>query len=459
MLRTTHGRGASVTAGAGSRIALASALVVSLIAAAVAVTMVSDRGALAAQVQVVEIHNELEVTLRAELLLWREREAMNEYLLRPKPEILDEVRLLHAGFGGMVSQLSVGDPKERRSAARARHESESFFATFLANHNAGFADHKDQVLLALNKHEDAVLAQLNPLEPFYLRQELKAGARATRQGRRSMLSGLIAGGLAIVGGFGFAVYATRLVRRTARQNTDLRRLDRVKDDFIATVSHELRTPLTSINGYLDLVLEGEAGHVPPEQHEYLGVARRNAEKLLRVVSDLLFIAQLDASGDDFAKNRVDLSLLARDAVTAATPAAAEAGVELTVVTPDAAWLDGDANRLNQVLDNLISNARKFTPRGGRVGVTTSAADGIIRLEVKDNGAGISAQDQQHLFDRFFRTESAARQQIQGTGLGLPIVKAIVEAHGGTIEVQSQLGQGSRFVIAVPAVPAPTALPA
>lgn len=382
---------------------------------------------------------------------------MNEYLLTPDPKILSEVRVLSADFRETLSRLGIGEPDERRLAVSAMRDNAAFLDTFQVTRDAGDGDQWIRaVSLDLNQHEEAVLGELNAIKPLNLRQAQAAHVHATGQGRRALLSGLLAGGFAILGGLGFAVYAVRLVRRTARQNDDLRRLDRVKDDFIATVSHELRTPLTSISGYLDLVLDGEAGHVSTEQQEFLGVARRNADKLLGVVSDLLFIAQIDASGATFAKNPVDLSLLATDAVKAAAPVADEAGVGLIVVTSGSAPLKGDSQRLSQILDNLISNALKFTPRGGRVGVQISAADEVIRLDVSDNGDGISLEDQKHLFERFFRTESATTQAIQGTGLGLPIVKAIVEGHGGAITVQSVTGEGTVFRVELPLARAPVA---
>jgi signal transduction histidine kinase len=445
-----------VTDHAVRRVALASALVVVLIAAAVAVTIVDYRGAVAAQVRVVEFREENAVEQRAELLLWREREAMNEYLLAPDPEILNEIRSLHAGFRMTISGLGIGELDERPSAVGAERENEAFLATFAVVRHARHREQKIRASLDLNRHEEAVLEQLNAIKPLNLREAQAAQAHATRQGQRALVSGLLAGGLAIVGGVGFAVYSVRLLRRSGKQNDDLRRLDRVKDDFIATVSHELRTPLTSINGYLDLVLQGEAGHVPAEQQKFLGVARRNADKLLSVVSDLLFVAQLDAAGAIFARNPVDLSLLARDAVAAAVPAADEAGVELTVVTEGSAWLNGDAQRLSQVFDNLISNALKFTPRGGRVRTEISAAGKVIRLDVSDNGDGISVDDQEQLFERFFRTQSATTQAIQGTGLGLPIVKAIVEGHGGAVTVKSVVGEGTLFRVELPLARVPVA---
>lgn len=243
----------------------------------------------------------------------------------------------------------------------------------------------------------------------------------------------------------------RLGGALARQNAELKALDRLKDDFVASVSHELRTPLTSIRGYLELVRDGEAGELTEQQDAFLEVVDRNAERLLRVVGDLLFVAQLDAGSLPLERGTVDLRRLAQDAAASAEPLAAERGIALSLELGDLpAHVPGDASRLAQALDNLVSNALKFTPGGGTVAVRAAAANGHVELAVADTGPGITDADQQRLFERFFRTASAGEQAVPGTGLGLAITKAIVEAHGGTIGVASEPGAGSEFRIVLPA---------
>jgi signal transduction histidine kinase len=245
------------------------------------------------------------------------------------------------------------------------------------------------------------------------------------------------------------ICAVSMVGRLRAQNEELRRLDRLKDDFVASVSHELRTPLTSIRGYLELVLDGDAAELTEEQLRYLSVVDRNADRLLRVVDDLLFAAQVDAGKIALEPGPTDLDELVREAVEAARPVAAEHDVELTFEADRPAELVGDRARLAQILDNLIANAIKFTPPGGKVEVRTFVAGDSAVVEVADTGIGISADDQERLFQRFFRAEGAILGAIDGTGLGLAIVKAIVDAHGGELAVQSVAGRGTTFRIGLP----------
>jgi signal transduction histidine kinase len=245
-------------------------------------------------------------------------------------------------------------------------------------------------------------------------------------------------------------------RLQVEQNDRLRKLDRMKDDFVASVSHELRTPLTSISGYVELMIEGETGSLNQEQLSFLGVVRRNADRLLRLVGDLLFAAQSDARQVEFERAPVDLLPLVMHAFEAARPAAADREIELALETESVGGLDGDAGRLGQMIDNLMSNALKFTPPGGTVSVRLSRRGESAQIEISDTGMGISDDDQQRLFERFFRTSAATEQAIQGTGLGLSIAAAIAEGHGGTIEVKSEVGRGTTFSVVLPIVVVPRA---
>jgi signal transduction histidine kinase len=241
----------------------------------------------------------------------------------------------------------------------------------------------------------------------------------------------------------------RLLQELAAQNERLRELDRLKDEFVALVSHELRTPLTSIRGYLELVLDGEAGDLTDEQRQFLGVVERNAHRLLALVGDLLFLAQVEAGKLSLEIGAVDLAALAAESVETARPLAEEKGVTLTLAAGPLPLLAGDRARLGQLLDNLVSNGVKFTPSGGRVDVRARGERGNAVIEVRDTGMGIPPEEQHHLFERFFRTAKATEQAIPGTGLGLAISKAIVEAHVGQIAVASADGSGTTFRISLP----------
>ena len=243
--------------------------------------------------------------------------------------------------------------------------------------------------------------------------------------------------------------AERARRTLTDQNKRLRELDRLKDEFLSLVSHELRTPLTSIRGYLDLVLDEEAGELNAEQQRFLRAVERNSGRLLRLVGDLLFVAQADAGRLTLERAMVDVSALAADCVEGARPVADQKSIALELATTPVPALVGDRGRLAQVLDNLVSNSLKFTPEGGRVEVRTGASNGHVVLEVEDSGIGIPAAEQPRLFERFFRAASATEQAIPGTGLGLAIVKAIVEAHGGDITVESRPHEGTTFRIELP----------
>jgi PAS domain S-box-containing protein len=232
------------------------------------------------------------------------------------------------------------------------------------------------------------------------------------------------------------------------QNRHLVELDRMKDDFVASVSHELRTPLTSISGYLDLMLE-EGDSLPESQQQYLAVVRRNADRLLRLVGDLLFVAQVDAGRISLELASVDLSALLRDAVQAVRLVADDRRIALVSEVDPIQLRDADASRLAQVLDNVLSNAIKFTPDRGSVTVRAALVEESAVVEVVDTGIGIAPEDQRRLFDRFFRAADANDLAIPGTGLGLAIAKAIVESHDGAISVASTPGEGTTVRLELP----------
>ena len=255
---------------------------------------------------------------------------------------------------------------------------------------------------------------------------------------------------------GFLLVAERAARAEAEaaqellaaQNERLRELDRLKDEFISLVSHELRTPLTSIRGYLELLRDD--GRLDEEQLRYIGIVDRNSERLLDLVSDLLFLAQVDAGKLNFELRPVDLEALVADCVEAAQPTAAAKEIELTTSTQELpVQLQGDPARLAQVLDNLVSNALKFTPSGGRVEVSLQAVDGVAVIEVSDTGLGLAEDEQDQLFERFFRSSRASENAIPGTGLGLAIAKTIVERHGGRIRLESTVDVGTTVRVELP----------
>jgi two-component system, sensor histidine kinase and response regulator len=236
------------------------------------------------------------------------------------------------------------------------------------------------------------------------------------------------------------------------QNERLRELDGMKDEFIGLVSHELRTPLTSIIGYVRLLRDKRTSEQNAD--EYAEVIQRNSQRLLRLVEDLLFLSQTHSGKMAVELCGADLAEIAASAVEEMRPEAERRDVTLTLGPASAPRLPVDATRIAQLLGNLISNAVKFTPRGGRVEVRIGTEGDQAVLAVADTGVGIPAADKERIFDRFFRSAAATRQVIPGTGLGLTIARDIVAAHNGTITVESDEGNGSTFKVWLPLHPLP-----
>jgi signal transduction histidine kinase/CHASE3 domain sensor protein len=234
-----------------------------------------------------------------------------------------------------------------------------------------------------------------------------------------------------------------------RDVTRERDAERAKEEFVANVSHELRTPLTSLAGFLDIVLEEEAGSLTSDQARYLGIARRSTDRLSRLVSDLLFAARADAGQFELELQDVELNSLLVDCADEVRALAELKQIALEVDVDGPIEVRADPARLSQLVHNLVGNALKFTPEGGRVSLRAlSSADDAL-LEVSDTGIGMSPEDVSRIFERFFRTRQATTSAIAGTGLGLPIAKAIAEAHGGSVEVESAEGAGTTFRVRLP----------
>ncbi|GAA4369804.1 sensor histidine kinase [Nocardioides caricicola] len=229
--------------------------------------------------------------------------------------------------------------------------------------------------------------------------------------------------------------------------TDFMNALQVKDDFIALVSHELRTPLTSIIGYVSMDLEMD--DLQPMLRKHLEIVFRNAQRLERLVEGLLEEVEYSGRPMPLRKQGTDLASIVRECVDAARTQAQEAGVVLAADLPDTLAFTGDPQRLAQLVDNLVSNALKYNEPGGTARVVAGIEGGAVVIRVCDTGIGISAEDQPHLFTRFFRTYEANRRAIQGAGLGLSLSKSIVEGHEGRIEVDSAPGRGSEFRVVFP----------
>jgi len=235
-----------------------------------------------------------------------------------------------------------------------------------------------------------------------------------------------------------------------RDITRARQLEQMRTDFVANVTHELRTPLTSIEGFAETLLEG-ALNEPETARRFVEIIQRESRQLAALIDELLDLARVESGRFRMRRRLTRPADLVQETLARLSPEAEKKGVRLTAeVADDLPLVDGDPDRLIQVLTNLVDNAIKYTPAGGRVTLSARRAEDQVLLAVGDTGAGIPQADLGRIFERFYRVDKARSRATGGTGLGLAIAKHIVEAHGGTIAVESELGRGSTFTVALPA---------
>ncbi len=231
-------------------------------------------------------------------------------------------------------------------------------------------------------------------------------------------------------------------------------VDRLKSEFVATVSHELRTPMTSIKGFVDLLLMGVSGILNSEQRRYLDIVRINTNRLEILVDDLLDISRIESGRTLLVIEPISISTIFSEAEAYIHQMCKEydKALEVEIVfTEDVPMIMGDAERVRQILENLVENSVHYTPSGGKIALKAVAVDDSVEIEVSDTGIGISLQEQNRIFERFYRGEQALNLGVAGTGLGLSIVLNLVEMHGGRIWVTSEgiPGSGTSFTVALP----------
>ena len=247
-----------------------------------------------------------------------------------------------------------------------------------------------------------------------------------------------------------------------RNVTREREVDRMKSEFVSLVSHELRTPLTSIKGYIDLLLDGDAGELTGEQRGYLDIVKDNADRLIALINDLLNVSRIESGKIELQRGPLDLARLIHGVADSLRPSIEAKGQHLTLSLAgghesspggrDGTLLPAvlaDADRVTQILTNLLSNAYKYTPVGGSISVRACTQGDHVRVDVQDTGIGLSTEEQAQLFTRFFRARNQTTQEVGGTGLGLSIARSLVEMQGGKITVSSAPGQGSTFSFTLP----------
>jgi len=231
--------------------------------------------------------------------------------------------------------------------------------------------------------------------------------------------------------------------------TDLRKLERVRRDFVANVSHEFRTPLTAIQGFAETLLAG-AMNDPQNRERFLSIIVEHSRRLARLTEDLLMLSKMDADRLGLELRRIPVAPFVESCIETSMPRALEKDLKLLVNLADRVPdIAGDRRRLTEVLQNLLDNAIQYTPAGGQIMVSAGPRSGEVVFTVSDTGIGIPQADQPRIFERFYRVDVARSREVGGTGLGLSIAKHLVETHGGRIWVESEVGRGSQFHFSVP----------
>lgn len=240
-------------------------------------------------------------------------------------------------------------------------------------------------------------------------------------------------------------------------NAELRRLDAAKSMFVSIAAHELRTPLSAIIGYADALLQDVAGPLNEQQRQFLQIVQQSANRLLRITNDLLDLARIEAGRLELLLRPVHLPTLVQTVVREFEPQLRAKRLAATLETAADLPLGlVDETRCQQIIANLLSNAIKYTPEEGAIAIRVEQASepGFVQVVVQDSGVGIAAEDQTQIFDRFFRTDTGRLIDAQGAGLGLHITRALVELHGGSIGLASQVGEGTTVWVTFPVFSAP-----
>jgi len=238
------------------------------------------------------------------------------------------------------------------------------------------------------------------------------------------------------------------------RNLEVERANRLKDEFLASMSHELRTPLHTIIGFSELLTEQLEGPVNEKQHRFLGHILQDARHLLELINEVLDISKIESGRLELKREWFDFGHCVEEVLTGIRQQAASKNITLTNKSAFQHTLYADRVFVKEILYNLLSNAVKFSPEGGRVWIETTSEDASLHVSVCDTGIGIAEEELASIFDKFYQVKDSKTGVREGTGLGLPITKHLVELHGGTISVKSRHGQGSEFKLTFPLAQAP-----
>jgi signal transduction histidine kinase len=244
--------------------------------------------------------------------------------------------------------------------------------------------------------------------------------------------------------------STRIEAALRERATALEQADRVKTDFVANMSYELRTPLTSIGGFAEMMAQGYAGKLTPAANEYTGAILESVDRLSKLINDVLDLTQGDTRGVPLDRDRVDLAGMCRSAPEKLQPRIAEKGQQLIGnITEDVGIVVGDARRLRESIDNVLANANAYTDKGGRIALKAWGDEGKAVIQISDNGAGIAKKDLPVVFNRFDRVREDGVRGEAALGLGLPLTRQFIEAHGGRVELVSARGKGTTVTLTIP----------
>jgi two-component system phosphate regulon sensor histidine kinase PhoR len=367
--------------------------------------------------------------------------------VRPRPsgevgELADAFNHMAESLQGLIAAAS----QERERLVAALNSSVDAVLAVDAEGRVAFANVAAERLFELSQEElvGKPFAWAMPNEEVIeaLRASRQDGQRETRLVEHPNRQYLRVITTPIIGGGEWAALAV------FHDLTDVRRVEQVRRDFVANVSHELRTPLASIKSVIE-TLEGGALDDPAVARDFLSRADAEVDRLVQMVEELLELSRIESGELPLAQEPVQMAAVVADAVERLRPQAEKQGLSLTLeAAPDLPPVIGDAERLERVVVDLIHNAVKFTPAGGSVHVSAGLADGGVTVRVSDTGVGIAPEDLPRIFERFYK--GGRSRGGGGTGLGLAVVKHVVEAHGGTVSVESEPGRGSTFSFSIPA---------
>ncbi|RST58536.1 PAS domain-containing protein [Siminovitchia terrae] len=230
--------------------------------------------------------------------------------------------------------------------------------------------------------------------------------------------------------------------------TDIRRLEKMRSEFIANVSHELKTPITSVKGFTETLLDG-AMEDKEALHHFLGIIHKESERLHRMINDILHLSKIEQHMIPLEVENVNVAEVVDRVADTVRKDVEKKGLELHLPVERECWVKGEKDRIQQIILNLVSNAVSYTPAGGRITVSLADIEDEVAISVKDTGIGIAKKDLPRLFERFYRVDKGRARNSGGTGLGLAIVKHLVESHQGKIEVKSEEGRGTEFIVTLP----------